>query len=476
LLFILGLILGQDPGGLIDVLRDGSIEEREAAEAALKTSGPAAVAPLEAAAGDAEFRIRVRRILSELGATRALIEDLRSDRVKGNAWRARELLLKRKEEPGGKDRLLAAAESDDDQQALQAAYVLLRWGEAPRGAELLERSVAAFARSETRDYEWVATEVMLRLAAAGPAEEVERAFSRALRGVAPHALVGVWEPTPMSRALDLARDRKLPLPAPLLRHFLANLRHDEVGANATFTFILVEKHRAVLQPAFEALVRDPDAQARRFAIDTLLDWSVEPLPPGSLEALSERLGRNSRALPRLLLYGGAALAALEAQLQRTDYPGRFEAAEGLLRLKPDAWRARVIAVAAPHLETDGLRGNARAALRLLVLCGQEAVPALRRALASRDEQAVACGAVGLAALNEALDLPEETRRRLARFAARTWGHDEESCAVAALAAVPGLWEELAGRLRVSGEDGRDRLELLAKWRDAQIKDGWPGKR
>ena len=470
--FILGLILCQDPAGLIDVLRDGDIEARESAEAALKTLGPAAIAPLEAASGDAEFGTRARRILSELGATGALIEDLRSDRVKGNARRARELLLKRK---GEKARLLAAAESEDDQQALQAAYVLLLWGEAPRGADLLERSVAAFARAETRDYEWIAAEVMLRLAAASPGEDVERAFSRALRGVPPHALAGTWAPTPMGRALDLARDRKLPLPAPLLRHFLANLRHDEVGENAWFTFYLVEKHRAVLRPAFEALVRDPDAQARRFAIDTLLDWKIEPLPAGSLDALSERLGGNSRALPRLLLYGEAALPALEAQLKRVEYPARFEAAEGLLTLKPDAWRDRVIAMAAPHLETDGLRGNARRALRLLVRCGDEAVPALRRALASRDEQAVACGAVGLAALNEALDLPEETRRRLARFAARTWGHDEESCAVAALVAVPGLWEDLAGRLRVSGEDGRDRLELLAKWRDAQLKDGWPGR-
>ncbi|HEX7897998.1 MAG TPA: hypothetical protein VF950_09580 [Planctomycetota bacterium] len=465
---IIALILCQDP---VDVLRTGSLEERDAAEAALKTLGTAAIAPLEAADGDPEFRIRARRILSALGATRALIDDLRSDRVPGNARRARRILEGRKE---AVDLLRAATESDDDQQAIQAACVLLAQGEAPKAADLLERSVAAFARSETRDYEWVATEVMLRLAAAGTAEEVERAYTRALRGVPSHALAAGWEATPMGRALELARDRKLPLPAPLLRHFLANLRHDEIGANAWHTGYLVEKHRGVLRPALEAMVRDPDAQARRYALHFLLEWKVEPLPPGSVEALSESLvWWNSAIRERLRRYGEEALPALEAQLKRPDYAGRFAAADLLMELKPDAYRERVIELAAPHLEADGWRGNARMALRLLIRC--EAAPVLRRAMASRDEQAAACGIIGLAALGEAAELSVEERRRLARFVARTWGHDEEDAAAASLAAAPELWKEVDARLRVSGEDGRARLELLAKWREARLKDPWPGR-
>lgn len=467
---LVALILSQDPAGLIDVLRDGTLEERDAAETALRTLGDAAIAPLEAAAGDAEFRVRARRVLSALGATRALIEDLRSDLVPGNARRARGLLAGRTE---AVDLLRAALESDDDQQAIQAAALLFRLGETPKAPDLLERSVAAFARAENRDYEIVATDLMLRLAAATPSEEVERAFARALRGVPAHAISGEWEPTPLGRALEVARDRKLPLPAALIRHALVNLRHDERGGNATLTRWMLEKHKVDIRPYFETLVRDPDAQARAIAIDTLLEWKAEPLPEGSVAALAEQVGRNSAALPRLLLYGEAAVPALAARLGDGSYVVRFAAADGLLTLAPDAWRESVIALARPHLDADGFRGNAKGALRLLVRC--EAVAELRRALLSRDEQAVACAAVGLAALKEEVVLTLEARRRLYRFAARTWGHDEENSAVAALIALPELWSETAGRLRTSGQDGLNRLETLAGWREARMKDPWPGR-
>jgi hypothetical protein len=475
---ILLLVLQVRPQDLVETLRSGTLEEREGAEAALRRSGPGAVEPLERAwrGTDPELRVRARRLLSDLGASVALIEDLRSDPVPGNARRARTLLLARKDEAGLGDRLLDATAGDDDQQAIQAACVLLRWGRGAaileRSPELLERAAAAFARSETRDYEWVATEVLLDLAATASDAHVERSFLRAFRGAPPRLLASNHEPTPMGRALSVARDRALPLPPSLLRHFLANLRHDEVWGNAYHAVRLVERHRAFLQPALARMVRDSDAQARQIALGLLLGLGLPELPEGSDDVLGEMLGRHPEALPRLLGYGETAVPVLVAHLGRADHRGRLEAALGLATVRSAEWGPRLAELARPHLEADGLRDNARAALEVLVRCGEAGVPVLKGALESPDEQAVACGAVGLAVMGRGEPLSRDARRKIHRLAARPWGQDEERAVVEALLVVDGLWEEVEARLRDSGSDGMSRAGLLRDWKGAQLRSGW----
>jgi len=456
----LGAQAQDDPAALVVRLSSERLEERDQAATALRALGDRAVPALERALGssDAEVRLRSNQLLHEVSAVSILVEDLRSDEIPGNARAARNALLRRYDETV-KKALLETVKSDDAQQALEAAFVLVNKGEAaavyqaePR---LLAQSIGMFVRGEDDGFHWVAAQVLLRLgSAAGPLAEAA-AYRKALAGVAPSALDG--------KVLQLGETcirLKAPFPGPFLRRYFENLRDDNRSDNASQTGRVVRMLGDLLVPELHAYLADRDAQARAFAASILLDLKVKDLPPAALPVLGEILGRDGRALGRLVSFGPAALPILEDRIDSLDPPTALRAAQGLALLDHDRWWKRAVQVALSNLETDNFSGNAKEAAGFLVRLGAEAAPLVREALGSDDEQKVACAVGILAGIGQPAAPEKRTVEQLYRLAAGKYGDDETGCLHEVLMDSRPLREAVFERLALSGQEGRRRAAFL----------------
>src|SRR5688572_92458 len=163
---------------LIERLSSDDIEGQERAAAELRSAGDAAIPALEAAAAsnDAQLRVIARRLLHDLSATSALIEDLRSDDIPDNARSAR-AKLRQRYGPAVRAALVQALKSEDDQQAVQAAFLLsvhkdgpLALSEAPR---IVSRIARVIAHGRDQKFRWVAVEAVLTLGQCLPADDRE---------------------------------------------------------------------------------------------------------------------------------------------------------------------------------------------------------------------------------------------------------------------------------------------------------------
>lgn len=467
----LGAQAQDDPAALVVRLSADRPEDRDRAATALKSLGDRAVPALEKGVGsaDAEVRLRSRQLLHEVSAVSALVEDLRSDEIPGNARIARNALLRRFDE-SVKKALLQAVRSDDPQQALEAAFVLVNKGESAAAYQaeprLLAQSIGMFVRGESEGFHWVAAQVLLGLGrAAGPQAESE-AYRKALRGVAPAGLYGG-----VLQLGEVCRQKKVLFPGPLLRHYFRNFRDDDQWDNATRAGRVVRELQDLAVPELKAMLTDADAQARRTALGLLLDLKVKDLSPAALPALGELLGRDRRALPRLLAFGPAAIPTLEDRLESSDPVTALRAANGLALLDRTNWWEKAARVAIVNLEADTFIDNAREAAGLLFRLGTDALPLLREALRSDDEQVVVCSVAVLAALGEPAGLEARTLDQVFRFASQQYTHDEYGCLSDALAASAGLRDRICGRLEGSGEDGRKLAARLQE--QASTKDSKP---
>jgi len=478
----------EDPEDVVLRLSADDPGEREAASSTLRRIGPRAIPALEAVArgDDPERRARARSLLRELDATSALVEDLASDDVPGNAKAARVKLIRRYD-PSVRDALAAVLKSADTQQVVEAAFILIDRGDAAvvlkSAPDVHTRAAAAWMRGETGGFAWLACQVALSLDAELDPRARQASWRRSLAGIAPHALTNL-----VRDAWKLARDLKRPFPAPLLRHYLLNLRHDDQWMNAYWTEPFVRSLGEAAVPALREMLDDHDLQARTTGAQLLLQLRpADDLPPRSWadllphreEAASKLAALGEEAVPALLETldsedRDAALRAARLLLQR-DRAKHLRAAGDALadialhhrgrRLRPEAVRlladlgadaaptlvrlardrdgkiallaASGLAAADParhapslaplaiaNLATDGFEGNAALAVDVLVTLGAHAEEPLRRALESEDEQTVA-GAAAALARGRRLGTPgERARAQLRRVAARGIDPDE----------------------------------------------------
>ncbi len=448
---LIALLFLQHPADLVAQLDADSLDAREAAVTDLRALGDAAVPELEKAASGplGERRDRARALLHDLGAVSALIEDLRSDEVDGNAKAARLALIKRYN-AGIRDALLKAVVSDDDQQAIEAAFVLVVRGDGESALKaapaLAGRAMGAFVRDETDRFSWVAGHVMLRLGALMEREACEKSFTRALRGVDPSRIY-----TAVRDLHKLSKDLKLAFPRPLLRVYLRNLRDDDAFANAYWCGWVVREIGAQAVPVLLEIVGDTDSQQRHRAADLLMDISPRLHPLVRYEVLQQvlRVGHPTSAL---------------------------RAARELVRIDRDRWPAPAIELALRNLEADTFCRNAWDAASLLVAAGPEAIAPLIHLLDSDDEQAVCGAALALAELGRLPALKRTTFDQVYRCAARPWGQDEPSVMKALLSRSPETWTAVCDRLQRSGVKGQKRakeldedFKLAARWWRDQLE-------
>jgi hypothetical protein len=461
-----------DLASLVLRLASDRPEERSQAADALRSLGERAVPALRKAcdSADPEIRLRAGELLRGSAAISVLVEDLRSDDIPGNAKSARNTLLRRFD-PSVKRALLEAIRSDDSQQAIQAAFVLVNKGESetvwqaePR---LLPQAIGMFMRGEDDGFHWVAAQVLLRLGlAAGPLEEAA-AYRKALAGVAPSSM-----DFPVRQLGEMCRQLKRPFPRPLLRRYLQNLRDDTRDFNAQQAARAIRFLNELAVPELKAIVADPDAQARHYALGLLLDLQVKDLTPVALPVLGELLGRDPRAIGRLVEYGAAALPTLEDRIGSADPPTALRAAEGLALLARDQWWKRAARVAIANLGTDNFEGNAREAAGFLVRLGPDVAPLLREALASDDEQVVVCAAGVLECLGQPAAPEKRTIDQIVRFASALYCHDEGEALEETLARSTVLRAEVLDRLARSGSEGLKKAKALEARLSLDKRESW----
>jgi hypothetical protein len=461
-----------DVASLILRLSSDRPEERSQAADALRSLGDRAVPALQKArdSGDLELRLRACELLNGSAAISALVEDLRSDDIPGNAKSARNALLRRYD-GGVKRALLEAIRSDDPQQAIQAAFVLVNKGEAgtvwQAEPKLLSQAIGMFMRGEDDGFHWVAAQVLLRLGlAAGPIEEAA-AYRKALAGVAPSAMTGS-----VRQLGGMCRELKRPFPRPLLRRYLENLRDDNRDFNAGQAAQAIRFLNELAVPELKAVVADPDAQARHYSLSLLLDLQVKDLTPVALPVLGELLGRDPRAIGRLVEFGDAALPTLEDRIESRDPPTALRAAEGLALLAHDRWWKRAAQVAIANLQTDNFEGNAREAAGFLVRLGPDVAPLLREALLSDDEQVVVCAAGVLGCLGQPVAPEKRTIDQIVRFASAQYCHDEGGALEETLARSTVLRAEVLDRLARSGREGRMKAKGLEERLSVEKRESW----
>lgn len=375
----------------VDRLSADDLETRERAAAALRSIGDDSIPALESAAatGDAQLRIEVRRLLRDLSATSALVEDLRSDDIPGNARTARARLRERYG-PKVRAALVEVLKSDDDQKAVQAAFILITKGdqrallaEAP---EILVRAARAIAQEKAAGFRWVAAEVAVSLGASLDAGARDRAWAKALVEVDPSTLKDC--------VLDIhqvSARAKAPLPGALVRHYLRNLMNDNVYDNASqCRWVLRRIGPEVLVPELRAALSGYDAQARSMIVDLLLTWNQEDLP---VESLVEAMGWSYGAHEMVKTLGMKALPSLLRALKSHDSEVVLKSAKLVAELKPEVHDAEVAAALAPILTTWW------SARDLLLTLGPDAESALRRRLEESDSILAMTAARGLLVIN-----------------------------------------------------------------------------
>ncbi len=382
---------------LVDQLSDGDIEARHQAALELRTLGDAAIPALEAAARttDAGLRIMARKLLHDLSATSALIEDLRSDDVAENARAARAKLHKRYD-PNVRASLLDALKSDDDQQAIQAAFLLTVHQDTAAALEgtpeILERTARVIAQGRDTRFRWVAVETVVRLGAAVTDAARDAAWKRALVEVDPaESHEGVLA------VHQVATRSKAPFPAPLLSHYLKNLINDTKEGNAGQCRYMLRLMGPTLAPALRSALSGYDAQARALMVDLLLEWKQTELPGA---ALVEAMRRSERARQEIKSLGKSALAFLLPALQGSDPEVVLNAAEAIFDLAPGDHDAVLALPLSGLLERSGYQwGKHGRALQLLKFLGPPAEEALKAGLKDADPVVALTAARGLLALN-----------------------------------------------------------------------------
>jgi hypothetical protein len=511
-------------GKLVEQLSDGDIEARHQAALELRTLGEASIPALEAAAAskDAALGIIARKLLHDLSATSALIEDLRSDDVAENARAARAKLHKRYD-PKVRASLLDALKSDDDQQAIQAAFLLTVHDDsaaALSGApEILERAARVIAQGRDAGFRWVAVDVVVRLGAAATEAAREEAWKKALVDVDPdRSHDGVLA------VHQISTRWKVSFPAPFMRHYLKNLMNDTVPGNALQCRYCLRLMGPTLAPTLRSALTGYDTQTRAMVVDILLDWKQPDLPPKVLvEAMSwssrardevKSLGKSAlpfllpalrlddgdvviqaakaildiepeahqgevatslsgllarswhqwdnheRAAGILSRLGGPAETALQARLKDADPVVALAAARGLLAMKRDRPLELIVDRAERELADDSRRENARRAAQLLFELGRDIVPRLRTLLASERGQRLVCVAAVLARLGKLDDVPPLSLEAVLAYADRFDEADEPGALVELLTWSEPTRVEALRRLEHKGASKAASLRIL----------------
>lgn len=510
-------------GRLVERLSADEIEIRQKAAVELRSLGDVSIPALEnaAASKDPEVRGLARKLLHDLSATSALIEDLRSDDVPDNARSARAKIQKRYG-LGIRDMLLAALRSDDTQQAVQAAFLLAANRDAPaalaEAPEIVTRAVRAMAQKQDAGFRWVAAEAAVQLGAAMNSPAREEAWGRALANVDPDQLHDFVPDFHKVSARSQAS-----LPAVLMRHYLKNLMNDPVVGNARQCRYVVQKIGPSLAPQVRAVLSGYDQQARAMAVDLLLEWNQSDLPTESLaeavrwsglarnqlkalgrEAVPSLLrvlrnqdpdvvlaaakeiieidpathdGEIAHAMSRLLSrtrgrwawhngaekvlvgLGPSAAPALLKGLADPDSFVALSAARGLMALDRARHAESIPARAERELSDDARRGNARRASQLLYELGDEALPRLRKLLASEREQAVVCAAAILARLGRLEGLDHPALEMVVRYSERCEEADEPGALVELMTWSEPIRAEVKERLKSKGGSRLSALEI-----------------
>jgi hypothetical protein len=509
---------------LVDQLSDGDIEARHQAALELRTLGDAAIPALEAAARttDAGLRIMARKLLHDLAATSALIEDLRSDDVAENARAARAKLHKRYD-PNVRASLLDALKSDDDQQAIQAAFLLTVHQDTAAALEgtpeILERTARVIAQGRDERFRWVAVEAVVRLGAASTDAARDAAWKRALVDVDPNdshwGVLAVHQVSTRSKA---------PFPEALVRHYLKNLMNDTVQQNAQQCRYILRLIGPSLAPALRSALSGYDAQARAMAVDLLLEWKQADVPaPALVEAMSwssrareevkslgtsavpfllralrlddgdvvieaakaiieidpgnhhgalatslSRLmarsghywGNHERAGELLSHLGRSAETALQAGLKESDPLVALSAARGLLAMNRERHLQAIAARAERELADDARRENARRASQLLFELGRDTLARLRTLLASERGQSLVCVAAVLARLGRLDELPPQSLEAVLAYADKFEEADEPGALVELLTWSEPIRAQVMQRLEHKGASKAAALRIL----------------
>lgn len=465
------------------VLRDLAVER-------LVRAGTAALDRLEPLANDPdpERRARIHQVLREIGSPVALVADLRSDRIAGNAEEARRKLLRTMEIDADRvtAHLLPLLDGRDPQAAFYAAWLLQRGG---RGDRILEAqpgfhewAVRAFYSPEVEPMMWVAGHVVLRLDASRPAGEVDAAYARGLAGVRPDAVID-----PVRWYITLAGEIRVRdvdaqgLPAPLWQKLLDNWRDDTSGGNANRVDFIVNRLRATATPVAERLLDSDDLQQRQRAAMFLIDGEPTSPSPRLIEIAVEclRYGYGygygwgyvwdcDAPIRFLRGVGLPAVAPLDRFLE-DDYRSpvaRLNALNLRLAIDPAMPLERVDWVWR-HLRSDNEWGNALLAAQALARIDGPLAPHLTPWMEDPDPQVAAAAYAILARRGEVTRPPQSVLDAIARFSRWSWRTaDEDHVLKAALREMGDAFEPFARELEAGGYEhavvnvGRARHHIL----------------
>lgn len=480
--------LGQDPAipELIERLGSDDPKERDAASARLLKIGEPALEDLERRRDDAdlELRERARELMRRLDSTFSLIEDLQSDDTPGNMARARRLLFKRIRAQPEKTlrRLLECSTGGDLQAATVASYILYHTGHRQEllGARprLFAECVGDLCLGRVLDIEWMAMDLTLGLWRHASPEAVDAAFDRALRGQRPAAalkicrqllfafrerLAGFKESRSPRAVLGKAR---LPLPRPLIRLLIQNLRDDTEMDNANRAADTLGELGDAVHVELTAALDSLDRQGKRLALSILAPALAPPFPESVLRALAEHPTHGlppREDLPRWVPHLLAAVG------QETDAQN-LERILLIARIDPGAGKEALTRIAIRALASDNHGRNAVRAVEALALWG-DPLPLLP-VLESSDPQAAVAAYVALGRMGR---LPTEAPLASIRdlLSRREDWDDEWECAAEAIQYLGPEKHKLLRDVRglQSWKLDRARRYVPGEWRSR--KDGSP---
>ena len=399
---LLWVVLLQDAETLIRALRSDDPQIRAGAEAMLIERGAEVLPVLEAhrRARDPDFRSRVWQLMERLDSSYTLVRALGSDKVAGNAERARRMLASRlAADPKRVVPLLQALIASTDIQAqFYAAFLLYRGG---RGGDVADgffgRAVDAYWAGEMEQMRWLAARVCALASRGRPDDEVDEVFEQSLRSVSTYAIVqdmiALWKEAP----------KPWRIPDPLMARLVENITDGRQNWDVTCAKILRTDARRVvphLVGRLSARTDDARVTAARYLIHT---FKADPRPDVLVEVIAEHVRDESEFIRVLREERERAIPALKRLMMDPQGRVRFDVARMLFELDPQQ--------ATPDMIREMIRqfpGSAMATLAL-IRSGPAADPLLPRLLSSEDTRTMSCG---LVILRRRGALPEQIPARV----------------------------------------------------------------